>query len=177
MTIENFNRTIDLWIAELERYTFTQLTAKPTPASWSLGQMYQHLIDDTRFYIGQILIAIASNDHAGEEAIPFARTMLHNNEFPNEVLEGDPSNAFIPQPASKEHLLSDLVNVKTEMNNVATQMTASPYHGKSKHPGFNYLSAKEWLQFADMHLRHHLRQKKRIDTFLEANGSRAVNIS
>ena len=27
--------------------------------------------------------------------------------------------------------------------------------GKTKHPGLNYFTAKEWLQFAEMHLRHH----------------------
>jgi hypothetical protein len=39
--------------------------------------------------------------------------------------------------------------------------------GKTKHPGSNYFTAKEWLQFAEIHLRHHLKQKKRIDDFFE----------
>jgi hypothetical protein len=43
------------------------------------------------------------------------------------------------------------------------------FKGKTKHPGLNYFTAKEWLQFAGMHLRHHLKQKKRIDDFLKNN--------
>jgi hypothetical protein len=41
--------------------------------------------------------------------------------------------------------------------------------GKTKYPGLNYFTAKEWLQFAGIHLRHHLKQKKRIDDFLKNN--------
>jgi hypothetical protein len=53
------------------------------------------------------------------------------------------------------------------MSSAAIKITESPFGGKTKHPGLGYFSAHEWLQFADMHFRHHLRQKKRIDDFLE----------
>jgi hypothetical protein len=53
------------------------------------------------------------------------------------------------------------------MNTVATLISESQFNGKTKHPGLGYFSAKEWLQFANMHFRHHLRQKKRIDVFLK----------
>ena len=52
------------------------------------------------------------------------------------------------------------------MNDKALVMNGTVFNGKAKHPGLNYLNASEWLQFADMHMRHHLRQKKRIDDFL-----------
>jgi hypothetical protein len=38
--------------------------------------------------------------------------------------------------------------------------------GKAGHPGLGYFSAAEWLQFAEMHLRHHFRQKERLDVAL-----------
>jgi hypothetical protein len=43
----------------------------------------------------------------------------------------------------------------------------SPFHGKTKHPGLGFFNANEWLQFAEMHLRHHLKQKERIEEFLK----------
>ncbi len=39
------------WITALDQYTLAGLQAKPTPTSWSIGQMYIHLIQDTRFYL------------------------------------------------------------------------------------------------------------------------------
>jgi hypothetical protein len=165
--LENFNRTISIWIRELDQYTFLQLCAKPSPDRWSLGQMYIHLISDCKYYIEQIKICVATHDHATDEASPNAKTMFLNNDFPDEVLEGSPDNAYIPQPHSKEQLINDLIKLKTDMNHAAIMISESPFDGKTKHPGLNYFSANEWLQFADMHFRHHLRQKKRIDDFLK----------
>ncbi len=166
--IENFNHTINHWLSELDRYSFTELCSKPSTGAWSLGQLYRHLINEAIFYREQIEICVRSNDHSNEEASAAGREMLINNEFPNEIIEGDPANAFIPQPESKEKLVQDLALLKEQMNQVALMIRETSFHGKTKHPGLNYFSAAEWLQFADMHFRHHLRQKKRIDQFLSS---------
>lgn len=167
MSLAAFNQTIDLWITALDTYSFEQLRTQPGSGRWSIGQVYMHLIDDTNFYIDRMLEAIASNDHANDDAIPFARRMLTNNDFPDEVIKGDPSHPNMPQPAGKNQLLDSLLNLRDRMNNAADQMAKSSFRGKSKHPGFDYLSADEWLQLSEMHLRHHLRQKKRIDVYLK----------
>jgi hypothetical protein len=161
--IDNFNRTIDLWIEALLPYDLQQLRAKPSATGWSIGQMYKHLIDDTSFYIEQIKASLSTNENHDEEASPFAKIILANNDFPDEVIQGAPGNAFIPQPETKEELVNALVRIRKQMNELAAIMETAPSNGKSKHPGFNYLSATEWIQLAEMHLRHHLRQKKRID--------------
>ena len=163
----DFTDTIDTWIKALEGYDLTQLCAKPSSGSWSLGQLYLHLIADTNYYIGQIKICMATNDHMDEEASPTAKAMLLADAFPDAAIEGDPSNAAIPQPAGKEQLLDSLLAIKAEMHAIALSIAGSFYKGKTKHPGLNYFSAGEWFQFAGMHFRHHLRQKKRIDDFLK----------
>ena len=167
MLIENFNRTIDNWIRALEGYDYDQLTARPSPTSWSIGQVYMHLLDDTSYYIEQIQICVTNNDHANDQATSAGKIMFSNNDFPNEILEGSPTNAYMPQPDGKDQLMANMLNLKMALNNAATLISESLFHGKTQHPGLGYFSAHEWLQFADMHLRHHLRQKKRIDTFLE----------
>jgi len=167
--IEDLNHTIDIWIKELEQYDFTRLCAKPSPNGWSLGQVYTHLIDQAKYYIEQIKICVSTNDNALEEASPGAKKMFLNNEFPDEIIEGPLTNSHIPQPGSKEQLMSDLMNLKDEINNVEILISKSPFKGKTKHPGLKYFSANEWFQFAEMHFRHHLRQKKRIDDFLKIN--------
>ena len=166
MHIEDFNKAMDYWIAALVQYTFDQLLIKPSSETWSIGQMYIHLIDDTGFFIEQIRICILTNENAHKEALPFASAMLKNNDLPDENIQGSPDNIFIPQPEDKEQLFGDLLRIKKEMNVVAASMANSPFVGKSKHPGLGYFNAFEWLQFAEMHLRHHRRQKSRLDQFL-----------
>ncbi|MCW3109652.1 MAG: DinB family protein [Segetibacter sp.] len=169
MLIEDFNHTIDLWIKGLEQYDFIQLCAKPSPNGWSLGQVYMHLIDETNYYIQQIKICVSNNDNINKEAAPAAKAMFLNNEFPDVVIEGAASNAQTPQPRNKQQLMNGLMNLKDEMQEVEILISTSPFKGKTKHPGLHYFNAEEWLQFAEMHLRHHLRQKKRIDDFLKIN--------
>ena len=91
-----------------------------------------HLIADTNFYLEQIEICTSTNDNANEEASPAAKTMLRNNDFPDERIEGAPSNSLVPQPASKGQLSSSLEKIKEEMNRLATLIAAGKYKGKTK---------------------------------------------
>ena len=167
--MKDFNNTIESWIKEIDKYDFLQLSDKPSPGSWSLGQVCMHLLQDTNFYIEQIHACITTNDHAHEEATEDGKTMLANNDFPDAIIEGAPSNAHVPQPESKEWLMARLVDVRDEMKTLRKTIQETMYIGKTKHPGLGYFSAAEWFQFAGMHFRHHLRQKKRIDEFLKNN--------
>jgi len=167
MLIDDFNHTLEIWIKELERVNLIKLYAKPSPASWSLGQVYMHLIESTDYFMVQVNICLASADHAMEEMTPEGKLMFNRNEFPDELIEGPPTNAATPQPESKETLMRSLLNLKTEINNVGRLLSENSNKGKTKHPGLNYFSADEWFQFAEMHFRHHLRQKNRIDEFLK----------
>jgi hypothetical protein len=157
------NNIIGHYLEALQDYTVETIKQKPSPASWSIGQLYTHLIDDTTFYIGQIEESLSSNDNQSKGATDFAKTLLRNNEFPNEKIKGAPDNDRIPQPDNIEVLEQGLKKLQHEFARIEKLISTSEYGGKSKHPGFGYLTAMEWLQLAEMHLRHHLRQKKRID--------------
>ena len=124
---------------------------------------------DTNFFIEQIILCLISNDNVNEEPTGNGKLMLRRNEFPDMKIEGDPSNALIPQPGSADELMNKLNEVKNRLNDLFVQYQATTFAGKSKHPGLGFFSAGQWFQFADMHFRHHLRQKKRIDDFLQTN--------
>jgi DinB superfamily len=163
--IDDLTNAIDHWIEELDRYTLIELCTKPSSAGWSLGQVCLHLVKNTRYYIEQAKICSSVCDHMCEEPSAEALKMFMNNAFPDAIIEGPDTNTFIPQPASKEELKNALLSLKDEINSGI--ISNNIYEGKTRHPGLGYFSADQWLQFADMHLRHHLRQKKRIDDFFE----------
>ena len=169
MVTEDFNRTLEIWIKDLESVNFVQLCTKPSCNSWSLGQVYMHLIEATYYYLEQVKICVSYEAHVLEEMSADAKIMFHNNAFPDEIIEGPPSNAATHQPTSKEKLISDLLKLKEDMNQVTRLISSSSCKGKTKHSGLNYFTAREWLQFAEMHFRHHVKQKERIDAFLKSN--------
>jgi hypothetical protein len=165
--IQNLNHSLDSWLKALDDYNFDVLCKKPTAESWSLGQVYMHLIHNSWHYIDQIKICLTTNDHESDQPSDNARAILHNNELPDAFIQGPASNALTPQPQSKDELVYGLIRIKEEFNDLSPLVATTTFRGKAKHPGLNYFNAIEWLQFADMHFRHHLRQKKRIDDFLE----------
>jgi hypothetical protein len=164
---QDFNNTLDIWIDALDRYDLKQLLTAPSSQSWSLGQVYVHIILETTFYLKQMMICASSEAFATEKMSDEGKEMFCNNAFPDAVLEGPPSNDHVTQPESKEYLRDRLINLKAEAGRLSVNLQASRSRGKTKHPGLHYLSGGEWLQFAEMHLRHHFRQKSRVDSFLK----------
>ena len=163
---KRFNQTIGTWIAYLDDYTLDMLCQRPAEGAWSLGRMYLHLIDDTHFYVGQMKTALTNTDHSDGKMSESAKIMLVNNAFPDALLTNPSNTPDGRQPASKAALAEGLLAIQAEVNGLLSAHDFTAAKGKAEHPGFRYLSALEWLQFAEMHLRHHFRQKERIDATL-----------
>ena len=168
MIITELQSAIDGWLKELDNYSFEQLLVQPGPGSWSLGQMYVHLIDANNYYINQIKVCLTSNANTKGEAKEEARIMFNNNQLPDEFLEGPPSNVQTTQPSSKQQIINGMTQVRDEIGRIGVLITYSKSTGKSEHFGLGFFTPMEWLRFAEMHMRHHLKQKKRIDDFLKA---------
>ena len=166
MIITELQSAIDGWLKELDNYSFEKLLVQPSPGSWSLGQLYVHLIDANNYFIKQIKVCLTTNENSAGEAKQEARSMFNNNGFPDELLPGPPSNARTTQPINKEYIINGLTQIREEIGRIGVLITYSKSTGKSKHFALGFFTPMEWLRFAEMHMRHHLRQKKRIDEFL-----------
>jgi len=167
--LRQFNDTSDKWIAYLDDYTLSMLHQRPDAASWSLGQVYMHIIADTAWYIGQMKAALsADNSDHEKEMRADAKTMFLQNGFPDARMANPFNSLDLSQPESKTSLQQSLLSIKAEVNQLCNSADISAATGKVEHPGFYFFSAAEWLQFAEMHMRHHFRQKQRIDEQLFA---------
>lgn len=164
--LRDFDATIQHWIDMLGAYTLEMLHRPPRPGSWSLGQVYNHLIDDTGWFAGQMKEAMLSRADADKTMHPDARAMFDRNGFRDVAIEGPATNTYIPQPQSKEELARQLMAIKMAVDALFRDFDPAVSTGKTRHPGLHFFSALEWLQFSEMHMRHHLRQKKRIDEAL-----------
>ncbi|WP_343509775.1 hypothetical protein [Algoriphagus sp. SE2] len=169
MGIKKFNDTIDIWIEELTRFNIGQLQTKPDDRSWSLGQLYQHLIEETSWYNDQILMTLGNEKNIEKETSDSAKILLDRGSFENKRFQGDPLiSENIKQPTNKAQLKSELERLKKNTNVIWVKMTGTSKYGKSEHPGIGFLNCFEWIQYSEMHMRHHLKQKKRIEKFLES---------
>tara|TARA_R110002033_G_scaffold170646_3_gene213663 strand:+ start:89 stop:619 length:531 start_codon:yes stop_codon:yes gene_type:complete len=168
-TLKKFNKTLEFWNNELNKYDIDTLLEKPNSESWSMGQVYIHLINSTlNFHLQQVKTCLENKEHS-EKKKNFKGIMTYNilGSFPPIKINVPPTEFYTPkQPENKEEIIKGLSKVKTEME-LTLPTLETEKQGKTNHPGFSYLNGNEWYQLIEMHFRHHLRQKTRIDQFLK----------
>ncbi|MBC9929804.1 SRPBCC domain-containing protein [Chitinophaga qingshengii] len=163
---QQLTHALDQWVAFLDDYSLEMMCRPTSAAAWSLGQVYVHIIDDTGWYLEQVAMALSGDDHHDQEMTEEGRQILANG-FPDIQIAGPATNTVIPQPESLDVLKEGLLSIRDQV--MAMQLNDA--RGKTQHPGFGYFTAAEWLRFAEVHLQHHLRQKKRIDAALFAGNT------
>jgi len=170
MGIKTFNKIIDIWINGLDSFTIDQIVLKPDEKNWSLGQVYEHIVEETNWYNEQLEISLSDIENANAPTTIAARKLFKNGSFADERIVGDPLiSENVKQPTSIEQLKSDFEKLKTRTNENWLSMTKAITYGISEHPGMGYLNCFEWLYYSEMHMRHHLKQKSRIEDFLNLN--------
>ncbi len=163
-------RFIEHWEKELERYNLETLLKKPAPESWSLGQVYNHLIQSALdFHLRQIEICAATDENRSKRKNSRGIVVFHIlHDVPPIKIHVPPSETYTPkQPSSIQELADGLQQVRAEMKKSLALLESNPKKGKTAHPGFGFLNAGEWFMLAELHFKHHLRQKERIDNFLK----------
>ena len=165
--VQCLHQTLHLWETALGHYNLEQLCRKPDAKSWSVGQVYMHLLDQTISYnFLQIEQCISSNENMYGEKSEEGVVVFANNAFPDKKLTGPPDAKDPGQPESIEQLEKIWKDMRSKLALLEEKISVTKYKGKAKHPGLYYLDAWEWIQFIDIHFRHHLRQKERIDRYL-----------
>lgn len=67
------------------------------------------------------------------------------------------------QPESKEQLIAKLEEIKQLSSAYIARIPQSDPSLKIKHPFLGWLNTAEWISLCNIHFRHHVRQKKRIE--------------
>jgi len=163
-----FEKTARLWLVSLNDYTEEQFARKPEEP-WSIGQVYFHLVVGTeRFHLRACRKCLEHRAEVmeGGKTMPGKIVFLFGS-FPPAKIRVPPSDDYTPkQPLSRAEMREGLLKLIETMRTLAPQIAhASPVQ-KWKHPALGMLNAEEWYRLIEMHFRHHLRQKKRLDKFL-----------
>ncbi len=172
--LQRFEETANHYIQELDGFSIEQLQRKPAEDEWSLGQMYQHLINSALYMqlrnIEQCLAP--SEDSAAPIAVKTKEgtAIFDQGGFPPIRVHVPPSPQYTPgQPESKEQLIQGLYTVIDRMKEILPQIEKGTMQNTVPHPRFGPLNAQEWFLLIEMHYRHHLLQMDRLTQFLEGS--------
>lgn len=169
---QRFENLNNVWLKDLEKYSDDQLKVRPNEASWTLGQVYNHLlITNQNYFKKQIESCINKNFYTLEAKNWEAKLILLLNMLPPrkyirykmlENLENTPS-----QFESKEEFKKQFSSILFDIKLITEKLCDAHPYQKSKHPSLGMLNAVEWFQMMNIHMEHHLSQKKAIDEMLK----------
>lgn len=170
IVFQRFQNSAQSWLNAIDSYTPEQFAYQPAPDAWSIGQTYQHLLQATRrMHLHQLDLCIQGKGSPmnGGKTMR-GRVAFLIGSFPPIRIKVPPSKEYTPaQPVDMAAVKRSLVDLVEEMRAASTRLASAGKGGtRTRHPGFGMLGAEEWYQLVEMHFRHHLRQKRRIDAAL-----------
>jgi len=164
-------QTALLWESELEKYSDEQFAMKPSPESWSIGQVYEHLVmGGLNYHVKQIEQCMFNDENKRENKTLLGKMIFLLHAFPPVRIKVPPSQTYTPQqPENKERIKAGMRLLKKKLQDLSGEIDHAVHVGKTKHRALGYLDAQEWYRLIVMHFRHHRLQKKRIDVFLKGS--------
>jgi hypothetical protein len=155
------------YMKELDFYGKNQFKYKLSDNQWSLGQLYDHLINGTySFHLKEIENCLnKKNGKEGGNKKFKGKLIFFLNGFPKIKIKGLPSEKYTPtQPESPVKMKDELYRFIKMMQKISKDIDHSNnLKYKTLHPSFGMLNALEWYLIIEMHFRHHLKQKTKLD--------------
>lgn len=158
---------IQEYLEFLQDFSQEELRYRANPETWSLGQLFSHLIHDTIYYLDQIEACVSSKQEQLSGKTDAGQEIFKQGRFPPIKIK----NPDVPDPSnseSKEELIRLLQSLHKEVSEWSKVIDECDSKYKARHDGFGWLTAKEWLELAGMHFTHHLRQKEELEQLLPA---------
>lgn len=162
--ILNNDQAIEIYKDRLQHYSEVQLRHISEEGTWSIGQMYLHLIEVAFEYLENVEACAEATEEQKLGKTEAGENLFERGGFPpiKIKLPDDPENT--PSNSKrKDELMQGLIQVEEKMGEWQEKADVINPNFKVKHGGFGWLNAREWFDLIDMHFRHHFRQKTELE--------------
>lgn len=165
--LNDADAVIDIWESELKNYSEEEFSRINNASQWTIGQLYQHLIIETRFLnLKNIKQSLSLQSENKSSKNIFGRLLFLVKTIPPYKFKiRDTKSNTIQQPSSIEDVRFHLKQLKTNIREMAVRLE-NGNGTRTLHPFLGHLNAYEWFELIEIHFRHHLRQKSKIDKAL-----------
>jgi len=159
----SLEQVIGAYRTKLDALPDTQFAMTPPIGGWSASEVYAHIFDASLLSLKALEECLEGR--GANRSTPFiTKVILFFGAFPPgvrfktpKVLEG--RVMVITRTAAAEMINQFEQQLAVNRLKVAQ---ANP-DVKTKHPRLGYLNASQWLRFIGIHLKHHLKQLKRVE--------------
>ena len=155
-------------LKELDYYRNSQFRKQTQASNWTIGQIYHHIIQgtyDTHFKAIHNCLEEKGGAPKGRKTF-LGFLVFAFNSFPLFKIKGVKN--YTPLQIENTSKAKDMMfGYIKEMQKLATEIDKkgnAKY--KVKHRIFGRLTALEWYSLIEIHQRHHIKQKQRIDKII-----------
>lgn len=159
------------WISELDYYGKNQFKEKVKGEGWTIGQIYDHIVYGTyNFHLKKINECVTRTNGSSIGKKTFLGNIFFLlKSFPPFKIKGQPASKYLPnQPENPEKFKDEFYKFLKVIQRASKEAGEAKLDYKTQHPALGMLNALEWLQLIEMHQRHHVRQKQRMDRTLRS---------
>ncbi len=166
--IRKFNDRANRWLIDLEKFEENELAKNPAEDSWSLAELYDHVMRVARTYqipnfrksLTPETIRKKRKNKIGIAIFNLGirkQVKIKMQKFPTPLVEN-----FTPEKRDKAELLSDFRSFIEEVNALKAVLMETSKNDKNYHPMFGDINAKEWFTLIEIHMAHHEIQRTRL---------------
>ncbi|WP_299189290.1 hypothetical protein [uncultured Aquimarina sp.] len=164
-----FKRRSEKWYTDLQNYNQDELYHKPAPNQWCLAELFDHIIRvATTYQLPNFQKCIENSIKKGKPKNSAAYLIFNLNIIPSRTIkmESFPTKIvsdFTPEILKRETLENKFKEFITEALSQEPLIKHFDKKIKHSHPFFGMINAAEWFSLIEIHMRHHERQKKRLE--------------
>ncbi len=168
--LESYIQNVNKWTIEIDKYTDSEYYKKFGSKKWSISEIMSHLIATANICAQK---SIDCSNNLGEKRKAGIKTMMFSmmDSFPpirieiKEIPVGLES-MYNPEELSKDDAKKGLNATIELMKKAESMLKQADENIRIKHWAAGDFNAFQWFKSVEMHLRHHFRQKERIDKLL-----------
>lgn len=154
------------YLKELDFYGKAQFRKKPIKDEWSMGQLYDYLLNGTySFHLKEVRNCLDKREGETGGKKTFKGKMLFKfNKFFFKIKGLNKKDYSTDQPDDPKKIQDDLYRFLKFMSRTANEIDSAPdLTYKTRHPDLGMLNALEWYKLIDFNFQYNLKRKKKLD--------------
>jgi len=158
--------------AKLTTVTEEEFMQTPPIGGWSYSEVYAHIFDSSLLSL-LALEKCLNGDGVKARTLFAAKVILFFGMLPPGKRYKVPKRLVHRAKKIDKNVAQQFIDdFNTELSKAIAQIGTADPTVKVAHPRLGFLNATQWLRFIEIHLKHHVKQVKRIERSFAAAGSK-----
>lgn len=162
---ENYTAHTNRWLNELRDFS-EETFVRSAPGEWSAAQVVDHICKTTHKCLDMAEQCCEGRGEKGHSGFGPALFSLMGAFPPVKLRIKNPPESvatiYSPEQITREVAAEKLREAESRMRAVLLKIKTADPAFRAKHWAGGWFNAAQWFQNAEMHIKHHFRQLKRI---------------